>query len=169
MKNLISIIKSDITSLEVEAIVNAANNSLLGGGGVDGAIHQKAGPQLLSECLLLNGCNTGEAKITKAYKLPSKYVIHTVGPVWEGGDYEEVELLTNCYVNSLDLAVTHQVESIAFPCISTGIYGFPNDLAAKIAYNIVQDYLVTHVLQIKVTFCCFLEKDYELYKQCYFN
>lgn len=137
---MIEVIKADITRLHVDAIVNAANNSLLGGGGVDGAIHAAAGPQLLEACRRLNGCPTGQARITPGFELPARWVIHTVGPVWHGGGQGEAELLRSCYVNSFELALENDVRTIAFPCISTGVYGYPKRQAAVIALTAMQEY-----------------------------
>ena len=167
----LSVLQADITTLNVDAIVNAANSSLLGGGGVDGAIHRAAGRELLAYCRTLNGCQTGEAKISPAFKLPCQYVIHTVGPVWHGGNRHEPELLISCYQNSLDLAVENNLSSIAFPSISTGVYGYPIEKAAQIAVSTVQDYLQnslgeTSELSIReVIFCCFSASDAAIYKQ----
>ena len=163
MKDRIEVIDADITRQEVDAIVNAANNTLLGGGGVDGAIHRAAGPQLLAECRTLNGCRTGEAKITRGYKLPAKFVIHTVGPVWRGGKADEEELLENCYRNSLELAVQNGVKSIAFPSISTGVYGFPIERASRIAIATVEAFLETHQELETVVFVCFGPHDFQVY------
>jgi O-acetyl-ADP-ribose deacetylase (regulator of RNase III)/RimJ/RimL family protein N-acetyltransferase len=159
----IEIIRGDITQLNVDAIVNAANRSLLGGGGVDGAIHRTAGPELLEACELLNGCNTGDAKITPGFKLPSKYVIHTVGPVWKDGKYHEKELLASCYKQCLKIASEKGLKTIAFPNISTGVYGFPKPEAALIAFETVQDFLADHPKIEKVIFCCFDEENFRIY------
>jgi O-acetyl-ADP-ribose deacetylase (regulator of RNase III) len=158
-------VRADITTLEVDAIVNAANRSLLGGGGVDGAIHRAAGPQLLEECWKLGGCQTGEAKLTSGYNLPAKFVIHTVGPVWHGGKSGEAELLASCYRRSLEIANEHGFKTIAFPSISTGIYSYPIEQAARIAVVTVRDFLREHDSTIDVTFCCFSESDLQVYQQ----
>lgn len=157
-------IQADITKLDVDAIVNAANSSLLGGGGVDGAIHRAAGPDLLHECRLLGGCKTGEAKITGSYRLPARHIIHTVGPVWNGGARKEPEKLASCYRSSLQIAVDHDISSIAFPCISTGIYGYPSEKAAELAIKTVKDFLRQSPHEIDVTFCCFSAHDLNIYQ-----
>ncbi len=157
----ISVHLGDIAKLEIDAIVNAANSSLLGGGGVDGAIHRAAGPELAMECRMLNGCKTGNAKITKGYKLPARFVIHTVGPVWNGGDAGEPELLASCYRRSLELAVEHDISSIAFPAISTGIYRYPPDAAAEIAVETTAEFLSLETPVQHVIFCCFDRASFE--------
>jgi len=164
-KGQIEVVQGDITKLEVDAIVNAANTSLLGGGGVDGAIHRAAGPELVQECRLLHGCKTGQAKITKGYRLPARYVIHTVGPVWNGGAYNEDALLASCYRNSLALAEKHGLTSIAFPAISTGIYHFPIERAARIAVEETCSFLSEHTTIEKVTFVCFSQEIRATYLQ----
>ena len=153
----------DITKIKVDAIVNAANKSLLGGGGVDGAIHQAAGKELLQECRTLNGCETGEAKITKAYRLAAKYIIHTVGPIWHGGSHNEVNLLASCYRNSLELAIKNNVKTIAFPNISTGIYMFPKQKAAEIAIQEVILFLKEHSEIQEVIFIAYDYSNYTIY------
>lgn len=160
----IEIIRGDITSLALDAIVNAANSSLLGGGGVDGAIHRAVGKELVDECRTLHGCNTGDVKITKGYLLPAKYVIHTVGPVWNGGKSGEPELLASCYRKSLEMAERNGIRSMAFPAISCGIFGYPIELAAEIALREVMEWLSGHSLPERVVFCCFSESDAEVYR-----
>lgn len=160
---MIKIIVDDITTLEVDAIVNAANCSLLGGGGVDGAIHRAAGGELLEACRKFNGCETGEARITPGFQLPAKYVIHTPGPIWYGGDRNEAGLLKNCYVNSLALAKENNCRTMAFPCISTGVYRFPKDLAARIALETVTEQMSLPLET--VIFCCFSASDAAVYEQ----
>lgn len=161
----IGLIKGDITTLRVDAIVNAANRTLLGGGGVDGAIHRAAGPLLLEACRKLKGCDTGDAKITEGFQLPARYVIHTVGPVWQGGEKKEPELLKQCYLRSLRLAVDHRLKTIAFPNISTGVYGFPKGLAAEIATSTVRGFLREPGGLEKVTFCVFDPENEAIYKE----
>ena len=160
--DMIEIITADITKLEVDAIVNAANCSLLGGGGVDGAIHRAAGRELLEACRKFHGCETGEARITPGFKLPAKFVIHTPGPVWHGGNHNEAELLQNCYINSLALAKENNCKTVAFPCISTGVYHFPKEQAAQIALETVLSNVAAPIE--KVIFCCFSDSDAEIYR-----
>ncbi len=161
--NRIQIIQGDITKQSVDAIVNAANNSLLGGGGVDGAIHRAAGPELLEECHQLNGCPTGAAKITKGYNLPARWVIHTVGPVWQGGVNREDQLLASCYRSSLQLAQEYEINTIAFPSISTGAYRFPVERASQIAVAEIRNFLVTNSLPQLVLIVCFDDRAYRIY------
>jgi O-acetyl-ADP-ribose deacetylase (regulator of RNase III) len=158
------VVEGDITFQHVDAIVNAANSSLLGGGGVDGAIHRAAGPELLAECRTLGGCPIGQAVITRGYHLPAKYVIHTVGPVWHGGGHGEDELLASCYRNSLALAVQHDIRTIAFPAISTGAYGFPVERATRIAVDEVRLFLEENTSLQKVVFVCFGQRAYNTYR-----
>lgn len=165
MDDRIVLVSGDITNLTVDAIVNAANSSLLGGGGVDGAIHRAAGRQLLEECRSLGGCRTGEAKMTRGYNLPAKYVIHTVGPVWRGGQHDEAALLASCYQSSLQLAADHHLETIAFPAISTGIYGYPLDPATRIAVNVTSRFLAEHETPVTVTFVCFGQQTLDAYQR----
>lgn len=165
----LEIVKGDITKMSTEAIVNAANNSLLGGGGVDGAIHRAAGPELLEECRGLNGCRTGEAKITKGYRLSAKYVIHTVGPVWQGGGNDEDRLLADCYKNALKVAAEYNIKTIAFPSISTGVYHFPVDRAAKIAIQEILGFIKDREDIEKVTMVCYSDDTYQEYLTAYDN
>ena len=161
----IELFKGDITTLEVDAIVNAANKRLLGGGGVDGAIHRAAGPNLLEECRTLTGCETGDAKITKGYNLPAKYVIHTVGPVWNGGKNNEDELLESCYIRSLQIAIEKNIKTIAFPNISTGVYGFPKERAANIATSAVTEFANNNPSRERIIFTVFDDENYTIYKK----
>jgi O-acetyl-ADP-ribose deacetylase (regulator of RNase III) len=161
---LLSVLEADITTLSVDAIVNAANETLLGGGGVDGAIHRAAGPDLLEECRRLGGCPTGEARITRGYRLPARFVIHTVGPVWHGGEQGEDELLAACYRRSLNLALRHHLARIAFPAISTGVYGFPAERAAGIAVRTVDEMARSHPDLTEILFCCFSARSADLHR-----
>src|SRR4051794_36842489 len=160
---ILSAVQANITTLAVDAIVNAANSSLLGGGGVDGAIHRAAGPDLVHECRLLGGCKTGDAKLTKGYRLPARFIIHAVGPVWRGGDNGEPELLASCYRRALEIAAEKSLTSIAFPSISTGIFGYPIDEAAVIAVRTVRDHAADSLAE--VIFCCFSDSDLSVYQR----
>ncbi len=165
MSVVLSVKHTDITMLPVDAIVNAANRSLLGGGGVDGAIHRAAGPQLLEECRGLGGCDVGDAKLTLAYRLKARFVVHTVGPVWRGGGNDEPERLASCYRRSMEIAAEKRIRSLAFPCISTGVYGYPVALAAEVALDAVESAVSRHDSIREVVFCCFSHSDAEIYER----
>jgi O-acetyl-ADP-ribose deacetylase (regulator of RNase III) len=165
MQSRITLVAGDITQLAVDAIVTAANEALAGGHGVDGAVHRAAGPELFAECQTVRYCAEGDAKITGGYKLKARHVIHTVGPVWEGGDFNETDILRSCYSKSLELAAANAIRTIAFPCIATGAHDFPNELACDIAVSTVQEWIRIRATPETITFCCFDDHDYQLYER----